>query len=64
MSKLIDKKFSEVISLFNSGKFIEAREIAKKILRLDSNNSSIMRVPTLVSPFIPRVVNVNLPINL
>ncbi len=29
----------------------------------NSNNSSIMQVPTLVSPFIPRI-NVNLPNNL
>ena len=49
MSKLIDKKFSEVISLFNSGKFIEAKEIAKKILRLDSNNSSIMEILCLIN---------------
>ena len=31
MSKPIDKKFSEVISLFNSGEFIKAKEIAKKM---------------------------------
>ena len=49
MSKPIDKKFSEVISLFNSGKFIEAKEIAKKILRLDSNNSSIMEILCLIN---------------
>ena len=49
MSKGIDRKFSEVISLFNSGKFIEAKEIAKKILRLDSNNSSIMEILCLIN---------------
>jgi predicted O-linked N-acetylglucosamine transferase (SPINDLY family) len=49
MSKPIDKKFSEVISLFNSGKFIKAKEIAKKILRLDSNNSSIMEILCLIN---------------
>lgn len=49
MSKRIDKKFSEVISLFNSGKFIKAKELAKKILRLNSNNSSIMEILCLIN---------------
>jgi len=49
MTKHIDRKFSEVISLFNSGKFIEAKELAKKILRLDSNNSNIMEMLCLIN---------------